>query len=348
MACVAGNPPDFDRFIELARVLPSEPIHYHLDKYPLTICYPEKMIREAVALFATRFHMHQQVYTHQAVKQVEFMITDALELANPFIFIEGNKSDRFPDGLYRISEVIYDMKALSNLNDSVLELILASREEGLQPAKDLLLRLKRRQLYKCVGKTAYDRDHACHQLSEEEILQEILTQHQQIIQESNGSLPFSTNLLESFQEEEQENELLSTENYSIIPPDDGVPISAQYYQNSLSPSKQLHNGDFTALTENDLIVEKMHIHYGMKSQNPVANLRFFQKNAVLTENGNGTIARQVDERVYETLLPRSFEDRSVRLFCRTIDKEQAAIHAFERWCTSRDAHLPFPSLSQQE
>jgi HD superfamily phosphohydrolase len=357
MACVAGNPPDFDRFIELARVLPSEPIHYHLDKYPLTICYPEKMIREAVALFATRFHMHQQVYTHQAVKQVEFMITDALELANPFIFIEGNKTDRFPNGLYRISEVIYDMKALSNLNDSVLELILASREEGLQPAKDLLLRIKRRQLYKCVGKTAYDRHHACHQLTEEEILQEILAQHQQIIHEANGTCsgisPFSTNLLESFQEE-QESEL--SENYKILSPDDGIPISAQFYQNSLSPSKQQENGfqdhhDFTELTEKDLIVEKMHIHYGMKSQNPVANLRFFQKNAIFPENGgnaNGTIAKQVDERVYETLLPRSFEDRSVRLFCRTIDKEQAAIHAFERWCTSRDAHLPFPSLSQQE
>ena len=353
MACVAGNPPDFDRFIELARVLPSEPIHYHLDRYPLTICYPEKMIREAVALFATRFHMHQQVYTHQAVKQVEFMITDALELANPFIFIEGNKSERFPDGLYRISEVIYDMKALSNLNDSVLELILASREEGLQPAKDLLLRIKRRQLYKCVGRTAYDRDDACHQLSEEEILQEILSQHQQIIHESNGTscgiAPFSTNLLESF-EEEQESELLS-ENYTVISPDDGIPISAQFYQNSASPSKQygLHN-DFTDLSERDLIVEKMHIHYGMKSQNPVANLRFFQKNAIFPEDGNahGALAKQVDERVYETLLPRSFEDRSVRLFCRTIEKEQAAIHAFERWCTSRNAHLPFPSLSQQE
>lgn len=357
MACVAGNPPDFERFIELARVLPAEPIHshFHIDKYPLMICYPEKMIREAVALFATRFHMHQQVYTHQAVKQVEFMVTDALELANPYIYIEGNKTDRFPDGLYRISEVIHDMKALSNLNDSVLELILASRDEGLKPAKDLLLRVKRRQLYKCVGKTAYSRDNPLHFMLEEEILQEILTQHQEIIQESNGtfqSYPFSTNLLETFQEE-QENDLL--ENYTILNPDDGVPPSAQFYQtNGNSPSKQAstlnqQGSDFIELTAHDLIVEKMHIHYGMKSQNPVANLRFFPKNAVLTTaNGNLTLAKQVDERVYETLLPRSFEDRSIRLFCRTIEKEQAAIHAFERWCTSRDSHLPFPSLSQQE
>lgn len=126
----------------------------------------------------------------------------------------------------------------------------------------------------------------------------------------------------------------------------------------------------------------MHIHYGMKSLNPVANLRFYPKNSTLTINPNSTsnsnsndngsniinigsnntnntitttittnsltIAKQVDERVYETLLPRSFEDRSVRLFCRAPEKEFAAIHAFERWCKIKDSHLPFPSLSQQE
>jgi hypothetical protein len=366
MACVAGSPPDFERFIELARVLPSEPIHshFHLEKYPLMICYPEKMVREAVALFATRFNMHQQVYTHQAVKQIEFMITDALELANPFIFLEGNKSDRFPEGLYRISEVIYDMKALSNLNDSIVELILASRDEGLQPAKDLLIRIKRRQLYICVGKTAYSHDHPCHHLTEEEIVQEILTQHQQIIHEANGgsstiiqsSSPFSPSYLETYQEEEEYPQLL--DHQTILREEESSPITRRTVMTTSLMSSPFKHGsrlnasydDFIELTEKDLIVEKMHIHYGMKSKNPVANLRFYPKNAILTpSSGAGmTIAKQVDERVYETLLPRSFEDRSVRLFCRTSDKEQAAIHAFERWCTSRNSHLPFPSLSQQE
>lgn len=59
------------------------------DEFPLMICYPEKMVRETVSLFATRFNMHQQVYTHKSVKQVEFMITDALRLADPYIRIQG-------------------------------------------------------------------------------------------------------------------------------------------------------------------------------------------------------------------------------------------------------------------
>jgi hypothetical protein len=59
------------------------------EEFPLMICYPEKMVRETVSLFATRFNMHQQVYTHKSVKQVEFMITDALQLADPYIRIQG-------------------------------------------------------------------------------------------------------------------------------------------------------------------------------------------------------------------------------------------------------------------
>lgn len=413
MACVAGNPPDFDRFIELARVLPSEPIKSSPSissssstsslslsssssssiEYPLMICYPEKMVREAVALFATRFHMHQQVYTHQAVKEIEFMLTDALELADPYITIEGSITDRFPTGRYHISEAIYDMKALSNLNDSILELILASTDIKLQPAKDLLYRIKRRQLYKCVGKTSYNRESTLHQMTEEEILEEILQQNLIITHESNNNILqtgstnngsngyYSTNnLLQTFTEENEndsdndndndsEFNLNDNNNFTILNHD-----TPEKRLNCLNDKSEQSNNDFIKLNKNDLIVEKMHIHYGMKSLNPVANLRFYPKNSILTlnsnesnsnsSNGNSnngifnfglnnqtnslTIAKQVDERVYETLLPRSFEDRSIRLFCRTIEKEFAAIHAFEKWCKMKDSHLPFPSLSQQE
>jgi HD superfamily phosphohydrolase len=116
---------DFDRFIELAYVMRAEPINPWKDagarggkstnlsrngsfssrfggissqsqasdddEFPLMICYPEKMVRETVSLFATRFNMHQQVYTHKSVKQVEFMITDALQLADPYIRIQGSR-----------------------------------------------------------------------------------------------------------------------------------------------------------------------------------------------------------------------------------------------------------------
>ena len=55
----------------------------------LMICYPEKMVQEAVQFFRTRFELHHAVYQHHTVKAVEFMITDALVLADPYISIPG-------------------------------------------------------------------------------------------------------------------------------------------------------------------------------------------------------------------------------------------------------------------
>ena len=102
---------------------------------------------------------------------------------------------------------------------------------------------------------------------------------------------------------------------------------------------------FVQLTEQDLIVEKMHIHYGMKSENPVNSMRFFPKHANLQPHA---IARRIDECVYETVLPRVFEDRAIRLFCRAPEKVDAARAIFEKWCEEANAQMPFPSLSQPE
>ena len=68
--------------------------------------------------------MHHQVYQHKAVKQVEFMVTDALELANPYIDIRGSICPLHPSGMYKISECIYDMTAMSNLRDSIIDVIM--------------------------------------------------------------------------------------------------------------------------------------------------------------------------------------------------------------------------------
>lgn len=45
------------------------------DRYEYMICYPEKMVYEALQLFALRFQMHKNVYTHKCVKKVEFMVS---------------------------------------------------------------------------------------------------------------------------------------------------------------------------------------------------------------------------------------------------------------------------------
>ena len=66
------------------------------DGYQLTICYPQKLVFEAIDMFSVRFRMHKTVYTHKAVKQVEYMITDILREANEHIRIKGKITDKFP------------------------------------------------------------------------------------------------------------------------------------------------------------------------------------------------------------------------------------------------------------
>jgi HD superfamily phosphohydrolase len=85
---------NFQRFIELGRVYSAAPIA--VEGTPASaavstnssssgsggvgtqehfmICYPEKMVKEALDVFAVRFRLHQNIYTHKSVKKVEFMV----------------------------------------------------------------------------------------------------------------------------------------------------------------------------------------------------------------------------------------------------------------------------------
>ena len=52
------------------------------------------------------------VYQHKAVKEIEFMIVDALEEANDHIFFSGPRTEIFPEGKYKISEAIHAPEVL--------------------------------------------------------------------------------------------------------------------------------------------------------------------------------------------------------------------------------------------
>jgi hypothetical protein len=71
---------------------------------------------------------------------------DALEKADPFLRIPGTKDEGdHADGLYKISECVFDPMALSNLNDSVIYLIETSTMPELKPAQEVLMKIRTRQ-----------------------------------------------------------------------------------------------------------------------------------------------------------------------------------------------------------
>lgn len=100
----------------------------------------------------------------------------------------------------------------------------------------------------------------------------------------------------------------------------------------------------TSIEEDDIIVEKMHIHYGMKNENPVDRLRFFPKDYTYEK----TIAYCMNEKQYHTLLPRVFEELAVRVFCRDVRKSNIINTAFQTWCKQYTNTTPFPIPSQSQ
>jgi hypothetical protein len=55
--------------------------------------------------------------------------------------------------MVRISDCIDDMVAYTNLTDSVLDLIRLDPRPELAKAQELLKKIDKRQLYKCIGQT---------------------------------------------------------------------------------------------------------------------------------------------------------------------------------------------------
>ncbi|TKY69852.1 Deoxynucleoside triphosphate triphosphohydrolase SAMHD1-like [Spatholobus suberectus] len=96
------------------------------------ICYRAKDYLTIHKLFATRADLHRTVYTHPKVKAIELMVIDALVKANPFLHIAS--SIRQPSDFWK-------------LDDSILKTIESSSQQELKESRDLIQRIRRRDLY---------------------------------------------------------------------------------------------------------------------------------------------------------------------------------------------------------
>ncbi|KIY52421.1 HD-domain/PDEase-like protein, partial [Fistulina hepatica ATCC 64428] len=116
------------RIIKSARVIDDE------------ICYD---IKDADALFEvcqTRYSLHKSFYNHKTAKAIEYMVIDALLLADPYM---------------NISRRIYDPVLYRFLTDNILDRIEESALDpklcdALAPAREIVHRVRTRKLYKMV------------------------------------------------------------------------------------------------------------------------------------------------------------------------------------------------------
>ena len=101
------------------------------------------------------------------------------------------------------------------------------------------------------------------------------------------------------------------------------------------------------LSPPDIIIEKKEIHHGRKSLNPVDMMRFLPKHELSRLNkavGELPEARQQSEDKYRSSIPQAFNERAIRIFCRSTDKDiiDLLYHASLQWIedTKRGFHAP--------
>ncbi|KAF3444669.1 hypothetical protein FNV43_RR14362 [Rhamnella rubrinervis] len=130
-ACGLGCNFEFQRLMQTMRVLGDE------------ICYRAKDYLSVHKLFATRADLYRTVYTHPKVKGIELMVVDALLKANSYL---------------QISSHIHDPSEYWKLDDSIIRTIEISPDEELKESRDLIQRIRRRNLYQFCNEYAVPRD----------------------------------------------------------------------------------------------------------------------------------------------------------------------------------------------
>ncbi|KAK7266124.1 hypothetical protein RIF29_18764 [Crotalaria pallida] len=130
-ACGLGCNFEFQRLLETMRVLDDE------------ICYRAKDYLTIHKLFATRADLYRTVYTHPKVKAIELMVVDALLQANNYLDISSH---------------IQNPSEYWKLDDTIIKTIETAPSQELKEARELILRIRRRNLYQFCNEYAVPKD----------------------------------------------------------------------------------------------------------------------------------------------------------------------------------------------
>ncbi|KAG6827134.1 hypothetical protein H0H92_013083 [Tricholoma furcatifolium] len=187
------------RIVNSARVLDNQ------------ICYNLKDANLIYEICATRFKLHKMIYSHKAAKAIEYMIIDALLLAEPVL---------------QIAKQVFDPAKYLHLTDDIMGRIEASEDPRLAPSRAIFDRIRTRDLYRMVDFKVVDWEWA-------EVFRENIT---------------STRVFEAARRELDARDGGKEE---------GAPRSV--------------------LEEDDVIIDFLMMHYGMKERNPLDFVKFYSK-----------------------------------------------------------------------
>lgn len=288
---------------------------------PLMICFPRELVPVACGFYHQRFTMHKTVYQNQKVKQFEHMLLDVLKMADEHLTFPGSVTEARPSGLYRPSEAVQDMKAFKTLDDRIIYLIERSQDVALQPARELLGRIDREDLYGCAGYIDFVKGDFVYKMTEDRILNEIIEESKLIC-----GVQGNDNIDDS--DDDDDNRILDMDILQL-PPEEYSRVTDDDMENFREQSSDLVL---------DIIVEKLELHHGQKEYNPVRSLRFF------SEAGDEPFGVEANAREYDSCLPSKLCERLLQVYCRDCSQLPLAKKAFENWCVRRN--LAKPQFSQ--
>ncbi|XP_015894670.2 uncharacterized protein LOC107428617 [Ziziphus jujuba] len=130
-ACGRGCDVQVQRLMESMRVMDDE------------ICYRANDYLTIHNLFATHADLHRTVYSHTKVKAVEHMVVDALISADYYL---------------GISDYVHDPAEFIQLDDTLLNLIESTPKSNIEMSKELVQRIRRRELYEFCNECSVPKD----------------------------------------------------------------------------------------------------------------------------------------------------------------------------------------------
>nr|XP_034318872.1 deoxynucleoside triphosphate triphosphohydrolase SAMHD1 isoform X2 [Crassostrea gigas] len=110
------------------------------------ICFRDKEVQNLYEMFHTRVRLYREAYEHCVGNTIEIMISEAMKMADKFIKIPGKNNE-----MLSISGTLEDMEAYEKLTDSIVDQIMWSTDKNLEKAKNILINVKKRKLYVCLG-----------------------------------------------------------------------------------------------------------------------------------------------------------------------------------------------------
>jgi deoxynucleoside triphosphate triphosphohydrolase SAMHD1 len=261
------------------------------------ICYPEKMIGASMNFFKTRFELHSKIYKHKTNVGTAHMIADILCLADPH-FLVSIAPISGAGGSNAIGTVKHEYDSLP-LSRAMLH-----------PMSYLRLR-----------------DSVIHQIeatTSPELQPARKLVHRLWTRDLYKCVAMKVLKIHKVQQDRRIWELPSS---GIIK--DIVDLNARHDDG---------NGGVIQLIEYDIIVDKSQIHHGQKHQDPLSKMRFVEKTQLNKISCNDY--RQLPEAKvvhcdnYDSYLPRSLMECSLRIYCRDSSKVDLLRHAFELWWDS--------------